>query len=1518
MNYTKPTETSQTKNQPRSKVSLRSQFYKVNLACGTTYPLQDIEASGISYVPCSHKTPLLPYAHLWDSPLQVNLDSYNDNANGWKMSGMKGIQIMTGKPTKRMNGSTPEYLVVLDCESRLFTEYPDIAEKIEHLYLSSCDGSPCIIESKSGGLHLYAYCEYLDKKRSFKNSDDKMLLELLSEKCLSRVDDRYRMKHGSLLNIPSTDKSALEEISQILSTIAPKGIEDLRLDFDSEGKSQHLPPLQCLSGITHTGDQTRKTKGKAANTSSRTVEKVEIKDLRLKFDKKGKSQYLPLSQCLSEITHTGDQTRKSVRYTQGAGELIGFCHNCEHEWRIPTDDTLQPSPDIEKPPSYRHFTAELRTVSTQILGIPSTNGWQPRLEPLHSHPQIEPPNRRIYAPNEAVECEKCGHSHAVPSINRYTLTAHHFCQHCGHDQEKGSYLKYELDRKLKNALISDYSDYLADDPLLDEEPLWTKGRWFHLAAPMGTGKTRLIYQRARETAETCAITIIVVPRVSLAKAIFNQLREDTTLGWGLFYEGSETDKPKSQKWTIGQLGAVCTFGVLPHLIKKLKDEKRPIRIFIDEVDFGFSLLLANIFKDMATEVKEMLCGIIQKHGIVTAGQTASTLAIEAITAELGIDPENVTGYYMPPRPVTQNATFYMVDIATADNTTNRLVQAVIEDVQKVLAQGKNAYVFCDERVTAEIVHSFFGNQSLLYDAYHRGDPENEELLRLQRLPEGKRVFVASNAVDVGISIHDDNAETIVLCTGNPLTITPLASTAQKCVRNRSIPPLRIYFFNYQNALPLSPEQAIAFQTAHAKQTLGDEPVPDSLVELIGVKKSLETLTADQPADFLRHHLGQAGYELQLGNLDLDTFDFQQVKDRRKQIKDREKAETIERAASILHPEQMLTDSEIRRRNWEDSQPAPYNRLAHERAAKILQHCGWNGEVERFEETTDRDRFRKRSVEAFSDAGVTDQMWQTARKSVHLDPKKIEAWKRGYLGVHYPDAVYAEYETGRQGEFQHRPDDRLIGKLMTELLERLPREPSTLEAVGQALIDAAQERYGNDTLSALMKDGSMGPAMAKRVRIIDLGRDAEPDEAHFEFVKGFISEHYPARIAKIGDRYQLATPRNEDDVKAFKEVVRCYIKHRHPDIDPDESNNSDLTPPPATDPSAKVKEAASDMRRNGKSCRLVAAACGKSKSWVSKYAESPPNPHSDRMVASTELSTQILINKTHPRKRVDTITENGAKTASEPAPLQDGCIPVTDQIRQLFDGNSGLEIKANEIHDAIDAPEGTIKSALSRLVKAGELERVKGHHGVHKLPHTAPPDSLPVDFISSALTPATLPAGLEVSELLQRVVEHVLNQYDIETTFSIAPSDIHRLMRAHPDKLAVLPFVSTAAALNAIVEYRWTRVRNLALDILCNPEKYEELLGPFVDRLVGNRGRADPAAFKLALLQALRTWAGESWVESLQPKINFNDSRVSLFKYERFAEASLAEIQGGWNFACRNEALVMHPIVPFAEHRMLFG
>ena len=551
------------------------------------------------------------------------------------------------------------------------------------------------------------------------------------------------------------------------------------------------------------------------------------------------------------------------------------------------------------------------------------------------------------------------------------------------------------------------------------------------------------------------------------------------------------------------------------------------------------------------------------------------------------------------------------------------------------------------------------------------------------------------------------------------------------------------------------------------------------MELIGVKEALETLAADQPADFLSHHLEQAGYELKVENLNLDTFDFQQAQNRRKQVKDREDAEMITRAASILCPEQMLADSEIRRRDWDASQPAPYDQLAHERAAAILQHCGWNGEVERFEETIDGNRIYKESESAFRDAGVINEMWTTARKAVHLDPKKIQRWKMGYMGVHYRDTVFAEFEKGKQGEYHHRFDGRLIGMLMTELLKRLPRNPATLESIGQALIDAAQERYGNDALSALMKNGSMGPKMAKRVRFINLGRDAEPDEEHFRVVKWFISEHYPARIAKVGDKFQLALPRDLDEVEVFKAIVRCYIRHRHPDIDPDTPNNSDLTPPPATDPTADIKKLAAEMRGNGKSCRQVAAAFGKSKSWVNKYTESPPEPRQHSIVTSNKVSTQIPINDSISRKRVDTITENGAETAPEPAPTLESDIPVKRQLLTFFESQHTNGLSTGEIVEQIAASERQVKRELKALVRAGELRKVR--HGVYALPISVVAPESPSDLVILVAVKRALEAvyggyvdlTAQSKELLQGVVKLMRGHIHEDTTqypYRLSPSD----------------------------------------------------------------------------------------------------------------------------------------------------
>ena len=370
------------------------------------------------------------------------------------------------------------------------------------------------------------------------------------------------------------------------------------------------------------------------------------------------------------------------------------------------------------------------------------------------------------------------------------------------NQSSYSYLQYELERKPEQSIISNHQDYIANDPRLAEESLWASGGIFHLGAQMGSGKTTLIYQRAREAAELGVLTLIVVPRVSLAKGVHADLREDTGLGWGLFHEG--------QKGEIGEYGAVCTLGWMPRLLEKIiKDyPDRPIRIFIDEIDFAGDLWLADIFKRLSKEIKDALRERKDDIGIVTAGQTAYTIGLEAIAKELDC---NLTGYYLSPRPAESIANLYIFDTVDLKQGKNRIIQDVIDNAESVLATGKNCYIFGDERRSALIIAAHFGDKALLYDRYHRQSPEVAELHRLQRLPDDKKVFIATPAVDVGVSLKDENAETIVFSVQNPINTHGLSSTVQQCLRNRTKPPLSIYLMKYRNALPLASKQAIGLR-----------------------------------------------------------------------------------------------------------------------------------------------------------------------------------------------------------------------------------------------------------------------------------------------------------------------------------------------------------------------------------------------------------------------------------------------------------------------------------------------------------------------------------------------------------------------------------------------------------------------------------------------------------------------------------------------------------------------------------
>ena len=1298
-------------NQSSGKISSLSQFYRFSLACGTTIALDAVEEAGLSYIPCTHEQPLFKFAHLWNSPTQINLDNFPD-AHGWKMEKFQGVQIFTGTPTKRRRDGSVEYLTVLDVEVRLLERYPDLYQQIEQAYQHNIDGAPFVIQTKSGGRQFYCYVpNYHERKREFKDvRDNAMLLEFLSDKCLARIDDRYRIETGSLLNIPTLSKETLQSIYHL---IQPYAIEHQVSDHPTQ-----------------------------------TVERSQLGDLEIDWNEKGVSQYFPAAQC--QATDHQDPLRPTVRFRKWDGGIKGVCYNCgESWWEVEPPPIAEPPSDTEQPPSYRYFTPEQKILANQ-LGISTNNGWKPALQPLHSH--IEPPNRRVYVEHEAHPCEKCGQEHAIPYIERFLLSAGHFCLHCGHDEKHASYLKYELERKPDNSILSEFDGYIAFDPLLESESLWTPGGIFHLGAPMGTGKTTLIYQRARESAESGAITIIVVPRISLAKSVHRELRKDTGLGWTVFHEGSERNKPRSERWKIGEYGAIATLGMLPKLLEKLRsqDKKRPIRIFVDEVDFVQSLTLSNIFKGMSKELKAWMRDAKDKIGIVTAGQTALTLALEEIAKELHAP---FTGYYLTPRQNTRAAKVFIINSKQVDQPQNRLVQAIIDNIVSILKQGKKCYVLGDERRTAEVITYYFGEMTLVYDKYHRQSPEVEQLHSLKRLPDDKSVFVSTTAVDVGVSIEDENAEMIVFSTTNPLRKGGLSSLIQQCLRNRKKPPLTIYHMKYNNALPLAPTQSIAFQSEHAKQKLNkSEEVPAGLLEQVGIKDAFASLSDSEPESFIQHHLNMAGFDVLTETKDWESVDFEKVKELRKQLRNTEREAVVKRANEILSAHHVLAESEIRSLPWGELQPAPIDQLAHEQTNGLMQIAGWEEE-------------KDAGTPTLNGKPIPDEVWEAVQNAnvVDLDIETANKWTQGYLTTHHEEVADAEFEADRNYEVNQRSNHLFIGTLVKTLLSKLPRSPAPQEEIGQALIDAAQTLFAPNRLSALMRDGSVSPDIAKQVRFIDLGKEAQPTEKHFNFVKQFIETYYPCRIAKIGDLYQLAQPKKTELYEAFLLLMGCRVKHKHPDINP-EPSQEDLLPPPAADPKADDKKLVIRLRESGASFREIEQEIGVPRQtccrWISESSRPIQMSHKIPLINNignewdtsaseksqkTSESRATTVFEADPPKVAKVTSEKVAKVTSTPRHPT-----IQNQILTMLESG---EKRTTDFLCKIEGVNDTaIKNQIKCMVDAGEIVRVR--RGVYNLSRPALPSPSQNEQVQSDQILALLDAGEKrTAEIINAVEGH---------------------------------------------------------------------------------------------------------------------------------------------------------------------
>ena len=268
--------------------------FEITLKCGTRLSCTDLETAGLSYVPCGkvngEDQPLFPFAHLWGDRQQVTLDTYGRRANAWSLSRMNGVQLMTGTPSFRTDTSSPDgylYLTDVDIERRLIDTYPGIVDRIVDVFRYACDRTPCIIATKSDGRRLSAFVPYLDSKQEFKDAENAMLLEIFSVKGLSRLDDRYAVLDGSILDLPVIPKSALQEIHRIISEVAIEKNTNLE-------NPTSLNPVRLINSLLN-----------GARTAS-----------------------LSISACHCQATSHKNSERLTVQFQRYRGGVQGHCFNC--------------------------------------------------------------------------------------------------------------------------------------------------------------------------------------------------------------------------------------------------------------------------------------------------------------------------------------------------------------------------------------------------------------------------------------------------------------------------------------------------------------------------------------------------------------------------------------------------------------------------------------------------------------------------------------------------------------------------------------------------------------------------------------------------------------------------------------------------------------------------------------------------------------------------------------------------------------------------------------------------------------------------------------------------------------------------------------------------------------------------------------------------------------------------------------------------------------------------------------
>lgn len=1043
------------------------------------------------------------------------------------------------------------------------------------------------------------------------------------------------------------------------------------------------------------------------------------------------------------------------------------------------DGTLDiPEVEVRETPAYKYWTPEQRILCEKIIGRDPDEGWYqnptgiwtPALTTAYRHlhqmthldgfkmngqpPEIE--KRRIFFTQPGV-CPKCNDTAAI-SIDTYGLTGHAYCPRCHKDTQIGSYLNYELKRKVENTVVSKHQGFLGNNPDFQHFELFRPGQLTYLGAAMATGKTtEIVKEIVRRVVAENKRGIICVPRISLARAIAHVFRKQHGYNaWGLWHEGSG-----GQNQFIGSYGAIVCLPSLSRVVTEAETqglETDDLLIAIDELDFSYQLLSLATATKLTT--KQILQQAIDINGLVVAGQTESTLALEAFAAELGLQPADIHGFYNTAALAEDSVEIRRYP--DTDNKTDFARAEAVERIRPILESGKNAYVFCNERRDVVMLAELFAAENpVLYTAYHKGEARADAVLYNQKVTDTK-LFLATSSAGIGINIHDPHAETVILA-GALYGQRDIAMITQKTVRNRARTKVTLYLPPITTSLPIAPtaaenvslyEQGMKMLAKHKLKQL-----PENAIRRLARSTALATLADNDPMTFFRHHLETvAGMKAVEKHVDLETLtdtDVNSVKEVRAKTRTEERDAVTQRIVEILNAPTLhvMTSAHIRAAGTAGKlTPMPIEQLAQERINAAAQALGYNDtETENFD---------------FIDKSLLRELCLTLS-----DYRELTQQCKGWAYVHHNEWVHQQFEqhlkqnqhedglTAEQGalEITDIEDIRTAGALLTQLLDTLKGNTYTETTLAQTVKDILKKRHGNDTFMTLMQNGALGIKGHRATRFLHVASD----ENFVEWARDFIAQWYPVRIAKSKGTYYL-TPQSNAELKSRVFQKWFIAKNGNDDFDgqPPPFMGGFYEPP---NPKCKEETLAKQLVTDGEKVKVAAEKTGlpvwrvyKITKEIRAAAKAKQIETAQKLLneenATSDIGEQLGIHRTTAKRLCDAVhvqssirakfcNNSKLRVRTETRPKNARDATFKNQILQLLEKREYL--KTHQIVEALAGHPVSVKKVLKELTETQQIIKVK--HGVYALPPVTHEIAVPV------LDPLTEQAGVSVHLELPQVL-----------------------------------------------------------------------------------------------------------------------------------------------------------------------